>query len=242
MIDKNSPLPIYYQLSEHIRQHIHSEQLKPGDLLPSEREYTEIYQISRMTVRQAINHLVTEGLLYSIKGKGTFVAEKKFEQDLLGLTSFSEDMKSRGFTPGNKLISFQSIPVTETIAETLQLSPEETVYEIKRIRLANDAPVALETIYTPEKVTGKLMEHHLAFSFYQFIEEKLGYSIQHADQIIEAASANQLEAKHLSLEAGEPVLVMQRLSYLNDAQETPLEFVHSAYRADKYKFKLRMNR
>ncbi len=96
MIDKNSPIPIYYQLELQIRQFIESEQLQPGDILPSEREFTEKYNISRMTVRQAINNLVSEGLLYRQKGKGTFIAEQKFEQDLSGLTSFSEDMKNPG--------------------------------------------------------------------------------------------------------------------------------------------------
>src|SRR5690625_792519 len=104
MIDKNSPLPIYYQLSEQIKRLIETEQLLPGDLLPSEREYAERYNISRMTVRQAISNLVTESLLYRKKGKGTFVAEKKFEQNLQGLTSFSEDMQLRGYTPSNQQI------------------------------------------------------------------------------------------------------------------------------------------
>src|SRR5699024_385163 len=100
MIDKNSPIPIYYQLEEHIKKLIQDGELTPGDMLPSEREYGERYSISRMTVRQAITNLVNGRILYRVKGKGTFVMEQKMEQDLQGLTSFTEDMKARGLKAG----------------------------------------------------------------------------------------------------------------------------------------------
>ncbi|WP_106496655.1 GntR family transcriptional regulator [Lentibacillus sp. Marseille-P4043] len=242
MINKNSPLPIYYQLEEEIKRLIHTEQLLPGELLPSEREYAEKYDISRMTVRQAINNLAAEGLLYRRKGKGTFIAEKKFEQDLQGLTSFSEDMRSRGLTPANKLISFQLVKATEEVASLLNLEIKDPVYEVKRIRLANNEPMALETIYTPKKIVGDLQESNFASSFYQFIEEKLKFTIKHGDQIIESVIANDFEIEHLNLKNGDPILLMQRITYLNDDKNSPLEYVKSAYRADKYKFKLQMKR
>src|SRR5690625_4623961 len=118
MIDKNSPLPIYYQLSEQIKRLIQTEQLLPGDLLPSEREYAERHNISRMTVRQAISNLVTEDLLCRKKGKGTYVAEKKFEKNLHGLTIFTEDMQLRGYTASNQLISFQLTQADKPIAKS----------------------------------------------------------------------------------------------------------------------------
>jgi len=120
MINKNSPIPLYYQLEEHIKGLIENGELSPGDALPPEREYAEKYQISRMTVRQAFTQLVNEGYLYRLQGKGTFVAERKIEQPLQGLTSFTEDMKARGFTPGNKLIKFEIIPATSQIAGQFQ--------------------------------------------------------------------------------------------------------------------------
>ncbi|GGB55223.1 UTRA domain-containing protein [Virgibacillus dakarensis] len=242
MIDKNSPLPIYYQIEEEIKRLINTKQLTPGELLPSEREYAEKYNISRMTVRQAINNLAAEGLLYRLKGKGTFVAEKKFEQNLQGLTSFSEDMRARGLTPANQLIGFQLIKADEKIANLLYINMDDLVYEIKRIRLANNTPIALETIYTPQKLVGKLQEKDFTSSFYQFIEEKLRLTIGHSDQIIESVIANDVEIEYLHMKQGDPILLMQRITYLNDDNETPLEYVKSAYRADKYKFKLQMKR
>lgn len=118
MINKNSPIPIYYQLAEHIKQLIEKGDLSPGDSLPAEREYAEQYQISRMTVRQAFTQLVNAGYLSRRQGKGTFVAERKLEQPLQGLTSFTEDMKvQRARVLANEFIHFQIIPATSQISQ-----------------------------------------------------------------------------------------------------------------------------
>lgn len=242
MIDKNSPLPIYYQLEEEIRLVIKTGKLNPGELLPSEREYAERYNISRMTVRQAINNLASEGLLHRQKGRGTFISEKKFEQDLQGLTSFSEDMRKRGLSPSNKIVSFQLIESTKRIAELLQLEIGEKVYEIKRIRFANELPIAVETIYTPKRLVGDMNQRNIEESFYHYIETKLSLKIAYGDQMIESALANEFEIDNLNVHDGDPVLLMKRISYLSDDNATPLEYVKSTYRADKYKFKLQMRR
>lgn len=153
MINKNSPIPIYYQLGEQIKALIEKGELKPGDALPPEREFAEKYQISRMTVRQAFTQLVNEGYLYRMQGKGTFVAERKIEQLLQGVTSFSEDMKARGLEPSSELIRFEMQPAAASIAEQLSIDESDPVYEIERIRLADGVPMALETSYLPVKLT-----------------------------------------------------------------------------------------
>lgn len=112
-IDKQSPIPIYYQIMEQLKAQIKSGELLPDMPLPSEREYAEQFGISRMTVRQALSNLVNEGFLYRLKGRGTFVSKPKMEQALQGLTSFTEDMKSRGMTPGSRLIDYQLIDSTD---------------------------------------------------------------------------------------------------------------------------------
>jgi GntR family transcriptional regulator len=241
MIDKNSPIPIYYQLEKEIR-HMIEEELSPGDPLPSEREYSEKYDISRMTVRQAISNLVKEGLIYRQKGRGTFVAERKFELDLSGLSSFSEDMKKRGLTPSNKLISLQTITGNHSISSKLKVDLESEIYVIKRIRLANDEPVALETIYTPKEIVGQMDEEYITASFYDFIEKKLNLKIAYGMQTIEASLAREDESHYLNIEKDNPVLVMRRISYLMDEQDTPIEYVKSTYRSDKYKFIIQMKR
>lgn len=240
MIDKNSPLPLYYQLEEQIKQTIESEELVPGDALPSERELSESYQISRMTVRQAITNLVNKGYLYREQGKGTFVSNQKFEQNLQGLTSFTEDMKARQLMPGNKLLHFEIFPAEKDIKERLSLEEDELIYKIKRIRLANDEPIALETSYLPVKLIPGLTPAILEKSLYTYIEDELYLTIGHATQTVEAALVNEGDSKHLKVKKGVPVLLIQRESFLDNG--TPLEFVRSSYRADKYKFKIDIER
>ncbi len=240
LIDKNSPLPMYYQLEEQIKQKIDSGHLKPSDILPSERELSDTYKISRMTVRQAIINLVNKGYLYRLKGKGTFVSEMKLEQDLRRLTSFTEDMKLRGFKPGSKLLNFSIVEASSDIRSKLHLHANEQVFQIQRIRLANDQPIALETTYIPEKLVPGLNEEILRNSIYHYIEKTQQYSIGHATQIIESSKANDLEITHLHLKKGDPVLLIERQTFLENG--TPLEVVNSTYRSDKYKFKINIKR
>lgn len=240
MIDKHSPMPIYFQLEHSIRQQIENGELTPGNLLPSEREYAELLDVSRMTVRQAITNLVNEGLLYRQKGRGTFVAEQKLEQKLSGLTSFTEDMKARGMTPANTLLAFEIIPADAKVAERLALKEHTPVYEIKRIRLADDVPMALETVYISANLVKGLTETITAASLYHYIEEELGLAIGHAIQSIEAAIVNETERPHLLVHKGAPVLLIERDTFLKDG--TPLEYVKSSYRADRYKFTIDINR
>lgn len=107
MLDKESPVPMYVQIEEYLKLRMKQGEFSVGTAIPSERELTEMFEVSRMTVRQSITNLVTEGLLYREKGRGTFVAAPKVEQPLSGLTSFTEDMLSRGMEPGTQLISLK---------------------------------------------------------------------------------------------------------------------------------------
>lgn len=240
IINKNSPLPIYYQLESHIKGLIEQGILSPGDTIPSEREYAQTYQISRMTVRQAINSLVNEGLLYRKKGSGTFVSERKIEQPLQGLTSFTEDMKKRGMVPSSMLLHFEVIPATSFIANQLCIGEDDPVYEIKRIRLADDVPMALETNYLSESMVKGLTENIVQASIYSYIEENLGLQISRANQLIEATRASKEEAKLLHIPKDHPMLFIQRNTFLSDG--TPLELVFSRYRGDRYKFFAEMER
>lgn len=240
MINKHSPLPIYYQLEQGIKEMIEKGQLQPGEMIPSEREWAETYEISRMTVRQAINNLVNDGYLVRKRGKGTFVATKKIEQPLKGLTSFSEDMRARGMVPGTKLLTFQIIPSTLSFAKQLAIGEGEDIYEIRRIRLADGLPMALETAYVPCSLVPGLTEQNVSGSIYEFIEKKLGLTIRSATQTLEASVARKLEAELLQMKEGAPVLLIQRNSYLQNGQ--PLEIVKSVYRADRYKFMIEMER
>ncbi|SMO52345.1 phosphonate metabolism transcriptional regulator PhnF [Melghirimyces algeriensis] len=234
MINKNSPLPIYAQLEEQIREQIESGILGPGDTLPSEREFCERHGISRMTVRQAINNLAKAGYLRREKGRGTFVSERKMEQQLQGLTSFTEDMKARGRKPSSKLLHFEIVPAVESIAQTLSIPKHDPVYHIKRIRMADGEPMALETTHIPANLVPGLTPEIATGSIYNYLEEHLSIAIDYSNQVIESVTASETESHYLDIPSGSPILLMQRDTFLKDG--TPVETVKSAYRADRYKF------
>jgi GntR family transcriptional regulator len=240
MINKNSPVPIYHQLEEYIKQQIENGILMEEAVIPSEREYAERFQISRMTVRQAINILVSEGYLKRQKGRGTFVNKKKVEQELQGMTSFTEDMLSRGMSPSSTLLSFQIIPADKKTATDLRIEVNNFVYKIKRIRLADSAPMALETAYIPVELVPGLTEENSNLSLYQYIEEHLSLSISEATQEIEASIASSHDAETLGINIGDPILLIERISYLQN--EVPFELVESTFRADRYRFVHTMKR
>ncbi|MEH7252835.1 GntR family transcriptional regulator [Neobacillus niacini] len=234
MINKNSPVPIYHQLEEYIKQQIENGILQEEAVIPSEREYAQTFQISRMTVRQAINNLVIEGYLTRQKGRGTFVKKKKVEQELQGMTSFTENMLSRGINPSSTLLSFQIIHADKKTAFDLNIEENESVYKIKRIRLADGSPMAIETAYIPVELVPGLTEENSNLSLYQYIEENLALTISEATQEIEASIAGSVDAEILEITIGDPLLLIKRISYLLD--EIPFELVKSIFRADRYRF------
>lgn len=240
MIDKKSPVPIYHQLEELVKNQIDSGQLQPDQAIPSEREFAEQYQISRMTVRQALTNLVNEGFLYRKKGTGTFVNKRKVEQVLQGLTSFTEDMIERGFTPSSEILSYTKVPASRSVALHLEIGQEEPVLQIERIRLADGVPMALETTYMPFDLAKDLTKEQAEDSIYRYIEEKLSLTIDEARQELEAVVANADDAKYLHIEQGSPVLRIMRITYLEDG--TPFEYVKSSFRADRYRFYTQLKR
>ena len=125
VLNKTSHIPIYIQIEEMIKQQIADGKYRQGEMIPSEREFAEMYQVSRMTVRQAITNLVGIGQLYREKGKGTFVATEKLEQSLNSLTSFTEDMLARGLVPSSEVLSFDVLIPPKEIMKERQLTEGE---------------------------------------------------------------------------------------------------------------------
>lgn len=240
MINKTSPIPIYSQLEQVVKELMKKKQLNPGDLIPSEREFAEKYQVSRMTVRQAINNLTSDGYLQRKRGKGTFVALKKFEQSLDYLTSFSEDMRSRGMEPGTKVLEFNKIEANEKIAQRLGIEEGSPIYEIKRLRLADHLPIAYQILYTSVDLIPGLTKEIAEQSIYQYVESEIGLRILSAQQDVEATVSKKPEAEALLIKVGDPVLYISRVGLAEN--EMPLEFTQSFYRADRYKFKVKINR
>src|SRR5215216_1940922 len=210
---KSGPLPRYYQLREIIRERIVSGDWSPGALIPSERELCERYGISRMTARQSITDLVNEGLLYREQGKGTYVGRPKIAQQLLRLTGFTEDMKVREQRPGAKVLAAEMWPADQETAERLRIRVGQPVFHLRRLRLADSEPLALESSCISFIGCERLLDNDLERdSLYQLLETFYDVPPLEAEQELEADVARDDEALLLKIAAGSPVLRTRRVT------------------------------
>ena len=240
-IVRHGPLPRYYQLREIIREMVRSGTWSPGEPIPSERELSERYGISRMTVRQSVSELVKEGLLYREQGRGTFVGRPKISQQLLRLTSFSEDIGGRQQRPGARVLEAAMWPADETVAERLRMKPGQPVFHLRRLRLADSEPLALETAIISFIGCERLLETDLErHSLYHLLETAYDVPPLEAEQELEADLARDEEAQLLAVAVGSPVLRTRRVTCTRRSQ--PIEYASSIYRGDKYRFFTRMIR
>lgn len=236
MLGKHNPLPLYQQLKSLIEDRIASGEWLPGTQVPSERELCEQFQISRITVRLALADLVNEGRLVRTQGRGTFVAHPRIEQRLTSLTGFTQDMQSRGKRAGSQVLQLESTAALPNVARALQLKVGEPVILLKRLRLADSEPVAVETAYLPEIVCHGLVKEKLdGKSLYDLLRKNYNIHPTRAEQQLEAVACPAAEAKLLGIRRGSPVLHIHRLTFGRDGR--PFETVESFYRGDKYVFR-----
>ena len=240
-VDKQSPLPRYYQLKEIIRDMIENEQLKSGDTVPTERELCEYHEISRMTARKAITELVHEGLLFREQGKGTFVAEPKVRQNVSELIGFTEEMNRKGLTVETKILDFNIKKPTTKIMKYLKLEDSDMVFEILRLRIVEGEPYAIEKAWIPEKYAkGFKIEELESHSLYKVLEGKYGIKISHGKQSMEPIILTAYESSLLGVREDMLGLLFERRTFTDDV--APVEFTKSVYRSDRYKFEITLDR
>jgi GntR family transcriptional regulator len=239
-LGRENPLPLYYQLKQHIIEQIARGELTPGQMLPSERQYQEMLSVSRATVRQALNELVNDGYLERQQGVGTIVARKKIAPQLLRLTSFSEDMRSRGFSPGSVTLKIeQSLPSSQ-VRKIYQLSGDTPICSVYRLRHADGDPIGLQRLYLPPWLSFTDDDLLNMNSYYRLLEERFNLSVDHAHEILTAKNATPQEAELLKIASGQALLYIERSSY--DKEDRILEFVQFVYRADRYQYELMLYR
>ena len=240
-IFRKSPVPRYFQLKEIMRAKVRDGEWKPGDVIPSERELSEQYKISRMTARQAITELVNEGMFYREQGKGTFVSRHKITQQLIRLTGFTEDIKARGQRPGTRVLSAKMVPADEDTAERLHVPVGQLIFRLQRLRLADSEPLAIELSHIHFEGCEKLLEEDLENnSLYRILETQYGMPLMEAEQELEAGLVGEKEAQLLKLSVGSPALYIRRVTYTD--RDQPLEYAKSVYCGNKYVFYTNMKR
>jgi len=228
--------PKYYLVKRHLLELI--ESLEPGALVPTERELTATLATSRTTVRQALGELVGEGRLVRRQGSGTYVAEPKMTWPLQ-MTSFTEQAAANGFIAGARLLSSERMRATGEAATRLRLLPGAYMYRIERLRLADDTPMAVETSHlSVARFPGLIKALRKSSSLYRVLDATYGVVPLTAEETIETRAAPPREAALLGTVTGAPMLVLGRHSF--EADGTPIEWVRSWYRGDRYTFVARL--
>jgi GntR family transcriptional regulator len=229
-LDDSSNLPLYKKLQRAIRKAIEKRILSPDDALPAERDLAADFNVSRITVRKALDGLVSDGLLVRRQGSGNFISAR-VEKNFAKLTSFSEDMRARGRTPRSVWLKRAAGTVTPEEALALRLSPGTPVYRFNRIRYADDAPMALE--YATIVASALPSLDAVGTSLYEALEAE-GQKPVHALQRLRAVLLTSEQAELLKSKPGEAGLLVERLGSLRDGRA--VEFSQSYYRGDTYDF------
>ena len=230
--------PKYWALKQHLLDLL--ETMPPGSPIPTERSLATEFAVSRTTVRQALADLTAEGRLHRVQGKGTFAAEPKLAQRLQ-LSSYTEDMRAKGREPSSRLLEVEELTAEPELAKLLGIRNGSKVLRLRRLRLADGEPMALETTHLPLGRFRGLRKHVTeGVSLYAVLREHYAVEMDHAEETIETALAGPQEADLLGADVGTPMLLLSRHSFAADGK--PVEFVRSIYRGDRYKFVTTLSR
>ena len=225
----------YNLIANDVRKKILEGFYKPNEQLPFERDFCEYYNVSKMTVKKALDILVAEGLIYKRRGAGTFVMDLPVEKmekmlmdiQMMGTTAFYPDK-----TITSRVMDFSVVKATPEIADKLKIKETSFVYKINRVRFVNDKPTVIEETYMPiDLITGLRLEQ-VEHSIYDYIENDLGLKIQSGHRTITVRRATDTEAHYLDLESGDPVAVAVQTGYLNTG--VAFEYSISKHRYDEF--------
>lgn len=233
-LDKLSFEPLYYQMQMQLEQKIRSGQFAVHDSLPGEAELSRIFGVSRMTSRQALQGLTTDGFAYRERGRGTFVCAAKVEKHIAHLLGFSAEMRLLGLKATTKVLAMATVPATAQVAASLEVAPQSMMMRLHRLRLADGEPIAIEQVWIPLERFPRIEKINFArMSLYETLKERYGVTIGSANETIEARCATKDEAALLLIAVKSSLLLVSRT--LLDAEGRPVELAHSMYRGDRYR-------
>jgi GntR family transcriptional regulator len=241
-IDRNSHTPFYIQVKNAIKANIVSGKWSKGHQLPGESELCRMFDVSRTVIRQALKELEYEGLIYRVKGKGTFVDEPKIEQSMAQeLTGFYQDMVKRGLTPITKVLKQELTLANELVASRLEVEVGDRVIKLQRLRGVNDEFISYDTTYLPYDICPAVL--HTDFtsrSLYGFLEDELGLTIARGYRTLEAVLADEYVARLLQIHKGAPLILLDSVVYLDDGR--PIEYFRSYHRGGRARFAVNLIR
>ncbi|WP_138431495.1 GntR family transcriptional regulator [Fodinibius saliphilus] len=242
-MDLKEGIPLHKQISDWIKNQIEYGTLEENEKLPSENELSEKFDVSRVTVRRALQTLENDQLIYRCQGLGSFVTDQRTHQSFSILNDFTEELAGSGLTPSSKLISFEQEDVSDQkdLLSYLGIQNKEIAVKIERVRLGDGSPVAFDITWMPI-FYGQLIESYdlEQTTIFSILENEFDIPIERGCYRIEATIANKSLAKHLQVETQTPLLQINRISYT--IGDKPVYFQKRFYRNDKIVFELMAER
>lgn len=229
----DSPVSFYHQLYTILRKELVRGTWKPGERMPSEAELIAIYGVSRITVRQAFDLLVNDGLVYRRRGSGTFVTAPPIELGLNRIISFTEDMQRRGMHPETQLLATRLEPAADEIAFKLDIEPGAELAVVERLRLADGVPMSIERSSLIHRLCPGVLDGDYAHtSLHTALLERYGIRLARANQAIRVTAADAALAGKLSVPVGAPMFYIERVSF--GPAGIPVEYLETCQRGDRY--------
>lgn len=240
-LEPESPVPLYAQIKDMLRSGILDGSYMPLSRMPSESELQAMFDVSRITIRQALGDLQKEGLIFKVHGKGSFVSQPKAFQNVTSLQGFAEAMSRQGHEIVNRVMHFRFVPAPADVARQLGVTEGTTVTEIHRVRLLNRAPVSYEITYLPERLGHQLQRADLVTrDIFLILENDCAVPLGSADLSIDAVQADAVLADALDTTEGAPLLRIERLTHDQDGHPVDFEFLY--FRGDTFQYRLRVDR
>jgi GntR family transcriptional regulator len=233
VLDKDLPAPLYHQLQCVLKMEIESGRWQPDEQLPTESKIAERFGVSKITVRQAMQALAEQGYIRREQGRGTFVSRRKFDEGPRELTSFTEEMKRHDLVASSHVLAQTVVLADARVSDALRLAEPESVFVLRRLRLANGEPMGVQTAHIPAALVPGLEKENLeSASLYETLQKRFGLYPARARETYFAALADQAASDLLGIAAGSPVFAVERVTLLPN--EKPFEFVQSVMRGDRY--------
>lgn len=236
----SSPQPLYVQIRDNIRHKILDGSYAVHERLPSENELMNQFEVSRITIRQALRDLYNEGLVFSAQGKGTYVSKPKAVQNVQRLQGFGEAMGAQGYEATARVLGIQQRKPPKAVANALNLATSADVVEVKRVRYLDREAICVENSYFVLEIGQRLLGLDLSGDIFPLLENSFGIALGMANIAIDATVADEETCRLLNLQAAEPILRVERLTH--DRSGKPIDFEYLCYRGDAFKYQFRVER
>ncbi|WP_274364990.1 GntR family transcriptional regulator [Paenibacillus thermotolerans] len=239
-MEEKSGIALYNVVKDKILEMIKSGKYPIGEQLPTESELCKQFDVSRTTIRLALQQLALEGRIHRVQGKGTFVSKPKVHHSITSLEKgFAEQMLDQGLRPETRVLDLMVIPATPALAASLQIAEKDPVNKLLRVRYADNEPLAYEVSFLPWKFTPGLQHEDCEGSLYKLLRTKFQFPVKRTVEYVEPVLTDQMTSNYLNIPEGTPAFYLETTAYTAD--EVPIEYSYGYFRGDRSKFVIERN-